>query len=87
MVICPDCGAREAALLCGRFREAMCERPFVNPAGIALPICLCCGVADLFRVGRSPLEIVAAADSALYASKRRGGDTVTLHQQENDFDS
>ncbi len=69
-----------------RVRKHLSDRPFVNPEGTALPVPLCFGIADTDSVGRSAIALLAAADSALYESKQRGGDMVTLHLTDDDDD-
>lgn len=79
MAVLPGCTMEQAARVAAAIREAVSATPFVNPEGTALPLRLCCGIADTVETGRSPATLVAAADAALYESKRQGGDTVTLH--------
>ena len=82
MVVCPGWPASEAEARSQGVRAYMAQNPFVNPEGVPLPIRLCFGIADVRMVGRSPIELVTAADSALYTGKRSGGDAVTLHISE-----
>jgi GGDEF domain-containing protein len=49
----------------------------VTPAGELIPLCASFGIATYPRDGRDANEMVAAVDANLYASKHRGGDTVT----------
>jgi diguanylate cyclase (GGDEF)-like protein/putative nucleotidyltransferase with HDIG domain len=79
MVLLPQHDALAAEQVATEIRHALGERPFINPEGTPLPLRLCFGIADTGMVGRSPNSLVAAADAALYESKARGGDTVTLH--------
>ena len=79
IILCPGMNAHEAGVIAHNVRANLCQRPFTNPEGTPLPLRLCFGIADTEATGRSPIELIAAADSALYASKGQGGDTVTLH--------
>ena len=79
IIVCPNMIARQAASIAESVRDYLSQHPFVNPEGTPLPLRLCFGIADTQSVSRSPIELVAAADAALYASKGQGGNTVTLH--------
>jgi diguanylate cyclase (GGDEF)-like protein/putative nucleotidyltransferase with HDIG domain len=79
MIILPDCAAAEGEQVAMRIRQELGNRPFINPEGDALPLRLCFGIADTKAMGHAPHSLVAAADAALYESKRKGGNTVTLH--------
>lgn len=79
MVVCLDADARLAETYAQQTRCYLQAHPFVNPEGTPLPIRLCFGIADTVTGGRSPIELVAAADAALYSSKHAGGNAVTLH--------
>ncbi|ELX08798.1 putative signal transduction protein [Janthinobacterium sp. HH01] len=65
-------GRDEAALLAAKFAEAI-RRPF-NVAGKAMHITTSIGIALHQREGETPAELVARADTALYAAKREGRD-------------
>ncbi len=84
MVALPGKDAEAARLLAERCRDRFSEYPFRNPEGTALPLQLCFGIADTARTGRSAVSLVAAADAALYAGKRTGGDAVTLYLVRDD---
>lgn len=88
MIVLPGMIASEAGREARGIRQYLCDHPFRNPEGTALPIPLCFGVADTVGAGCSPISLVAAADSALYDGKQRGGDAVTLHlEQAEETDS
>lgn len=76
--------AMQAAKQAQMIRERITAHPFINPEGTALPLRLCFGIADTSAVGNTSAALVAAADAALYESKHRGGDAVTLHCVEQD---
>jgi diguanylate cyclase (GGDEF)-like protein len=51
--------------------------------GRSVPITTSLGVATYEGDGRSPVELLAAADRALYAAKRQGRDRFSLALQES----
>jgi len=79
MVALPGKCASESTRLADAVRNSLVEKPFRNPAGIALPLHLCIGIADDVATDRSPIALIAAADAALYQGKQRGGDAVLIH--------
>jgi diguanylate cyclase (GGDEF)-like protein len=73
VALLPGVDAREAALVAERIRAAVAAHRFgTRPAPLTVSI----GVASGVRVGRP--ELLAAADTALYAAKRGGRDRVEL---------
>jgi diguanylate cyclase (GGDEF)-like protein/putative nucleotidyltransferase with HDIG domain len=79
MVVLPGKCALESMRLADSLHAYLVENPFRNPAGIPLPLQLCIGIADGEGTERSPLSLVAAADSALYQGKQSGGNSVKIH--------
>jgi diguanylate cyclase (GGDEF)-like protein len=79
IIVCPGMDAQQAENVAEDVRAYLHRHPFINPEGTPLPLQLCFGISDTESVSRSPIELVAAADAALYASKRQGGNAVTLH--------
>jgi diguanylate cyclase (GGDEF)-like protein len=69
----------QAGYLAEEIKQYLIQHPFRNPEGIPIPIQLCFGVSDTITAGNSPINLVAAADAALYEGKQHGGDTIKLH--------
>jgi putative nucleotidyltransferase with HDIG domain len=84
MVVFLGSDAHHAAAAGGRVRSLLAAQPFETPGGDRLPLPVCCGVAATAEVGRCPSSLIAAADSALYSSKGRGGDAITLHLSQDE---
>jgi len=76
--------AHGAQVLAERLRAHLAQTE-VPAAGRSLQITASIGIALLTRelTYRSPAELIAAADAALYASKNGGRDRVTLHQADD----
>lgn len=75
LVICPRCDRAGATHVAGKIVAS--RRPHINASGQecwsgAVSI----GVAEVETAMRSAEDMLAAADRALYAAKRRGGDSV-----------
>ena len=79
MVVVPGASSIDAGLIAENVKAYLHANPFIAPQGGRLPLQLCFGVSDIRTAGRSAANLVAAADAALYESKHRGGDTVTVH--------
>ena len=84
MLVMKGCDVASASVLVERIRDKIAQTPFVNPDGMPLPLKLCFGAADTRILGFAYAGLLTAADAALYESKRRGGDAVTLHIVEDD---
>lgn len=67
----------EATFVVEKMRAAIAEKPFITPTGEKIPIHASFGIAVCPQDGHGVNELVVAADSNLYVSKRRGGDAVT----------
>jgi len=72
-IILPETGDEEARRAAERILEAFRDRPFVGEQRGPVPISASIGVATYPRNGRTPTDLIAAADSALYTVKREGG--------------
>jgi diguanylate cyclase (GGDEF)-like protein len=72
-VILPDTDADEAARAAERILDAFRDRPFTAEQRGPVPIVASIGVATFPADGRTPTELIAAADRALYQVKRDGG--------------
>jgi diguanylate cyclase (GGDEF)-like protein/putative nucleotidyltransferase with HDIG domain len=79
MVALPGKSASQASSVAAALSAYLAENPFRNPAGLALPMQLCIGIADDAGAQRSPIALVAAADAALYRGKQSGGNAVLVH--------
>jgi diguanylate cyclase (GGDEF)-like protein len=71
----------ELTALAGKIVHAV--RPPLVFEGRSVPITTSLGVATYEGDGRSPVELLAAADRALYAAKRQGRDRFSLALQES----
>ncbi len=76
VAILADCDERAAASLLARVRLELQKRALVV-GGHSIPIKMSCGIATFPRDGDGAGELLSMADTNLYRSKRRGGDTVT----------
>jgi diguanylate cyclase (GGDEF)-like protein/putative nucleotidyltransferase with HDIG domain len=79
IIVLPGVVAEDAQRLAQEIRQYLADHPFVTPNNANLPMRLCFGIANVIDMERSPLTLVTAADAALYAGKRDGGDAITLH--------
>ncbi len=77
VALLPETGAEGAKSLAERIRHAIAEHGFAPSDGPAVPIRLSLGFATYPQDARHGHELVGFADSNLYVSKRRGGNTVT----------
>ena len=72
-VILPDTDAAEAAVVGERILEAFRDHPYVGEQRGPVPIAVSIGQASSPEDGRSPTDLIAAADHALYQVKRLRG--------------
>jgi diguanylate cyclase (GGDEF)-like protein/putative nucleotidyltransferase with HDIG domain len=80
MAVMPGTSAAQAMVAAERVRQYLASRPFLNADGTPIPVHLCFGIADAANVdGYSSVHLAAAAEAALYESKQRGGNSITLH--------
>ncbi len=77
MLVLPDTDRGGALRLAERLRERLSSKPFMADKGLAIPIRLSFGVATYPTDANSLAHLVGVADASLYASKQRGGDTIT----------
>jgi diguanylate cyclase (GGDEF)-like protein len=80
--ILPETGKGDAMILAERFRRRM-ESSVMGPDSRS-PITVSVGLAAFPEDGKTPDEIVWAADEALYQSKRAGRNRVTLYTRPPD---
>jgi diguanylate cyclase (GGDEF)-like protein len=78
LVILPDTNADAARIVAERLREAIEGVELRSHDGAMLPQITISVGAGLLRANRSVAELLAAADGALYVSKREGRNRVTL---------
>jgi diguanylate cyclase (GGDEF)-like protein len=77
-VILPHTGLDGAARLAERLRQAIGERQIPTPDGRSVRVTASFGVAALPGNGTTQVELTAAADDAVYRSKRAGKNRVSL---------
>ncbi len=75
-VILPDTDREGAGGAAERVLDAFAAEPFESGDRGSVPIGVSIGIATLGADGRTAQELIAAADAALYAVKRRGGNGV-----------
>jgi diguanylate cyclase (GGDEF)-like protein len=67
LVICPETGLDTAAMLADRLRQSQAQLVFPKVG----TVCASYGVAA-YQKGRTAMDIVQAADEALYRAKKAG---------------
>ena len=72
-IILPETDHGEAARAAERILGAFRERPFVGEQRGPVPVSASIGVATYPDAGRTPTDLIAAADRALYTVKHAGG--------------
>ncbi len=80
-VICRGVGRDHACVLAERIRSLVESTPFDTGTGAPLQVTISLGVAGMPEyAAESSVQLVAAADEALYAAKRSGRNRVTRYQ-------
>jgi len=77
LIVLPNTGAEGALQLCERLQTSQLSKPYTVPDGRPLPISLSLGAATYPGDAQSLGQLIEIADANLYASKQRGGGTVT----------
>jgi diguanylate cyclase (GGDEF)-like protein len=77
LLVLPNTGAEGAQQLSQRLRDTLAARPYVTPEGQSIPVRLSLGVATYPGDAQSLGQLIETADANLYASKQRGGNTIT----------
>jgi diguanylate cyclase (GGDEF)-like protein len=77
MLVLPDTDRDGALGVAQRLRETLSSKPFMAGKGQGIPLRLSFGVATYPTDADSIAGLVGAADASLYASKQRGGDTIS----------
>ena len=72
-IVLPETDHEEARRAAERILEAFRSQPFVGEQRGPVPVSASIGVATYPEHGRTPTDLVAAADRALYTVKRDGG--------------
>ena len=72
-IILPETDADDAHRAAERILEAFRDRPFIGEHRGPVPIAASIGVSTYPSDGRTPTDLIAAADRALYSVKREGG--------------
>ena len=76
VVLLPGTGREGAREVAERIRRAIAEQPFSLPTGARVPLTISAGVATWPDHGRSPRDVVEAADAALRQVKDRGKNAI-----------
>ena len=77
VAILPGAGSKGAISFAERLRGALARQPHLVEDGRAVPIHISFGIAAYPTDGGKSHDLVRVADARMYASKRRGGDTIT----------
>ncbi|MBN1320092.1 MAG: diguanylate cyclase [Thermoleophilia bacterium] len=77
LVVLPNTGVEGALQLSERLRDTIRTHPYVTPGGHVIPVRASLGVATYPPDAQSLGQLLEIADANLYASKQRGGNTVT----------
>jgi diguanylate cyclase (GGDEF)-like protein len=84
LLVLPNTGSDGAMQLSERLRVALAARPYQATGGQSIPVYLSLGVATMPQDARSVGQLLEIADSNLYASKQRGGNTTTGSNTQKD---
>ena len=82
LLLLPETTAAEAGALAEKLRRAVSEAPYVTKEGERIPLHMSIGIAGYPEDQTDVNALIATADANLYASKRRGGDAVTVCEEE-----
>jgi diguanylate cyclase (GGDEF)-like protein len=77
LLVLPNTGIEGAMQLGERLRVALAVRPYLNSGGQSVPVYISLGVATMPEDAQSVGNLLEIADSNLYSSKQRGGNTTT----------
>ncbi|MBI3574326.1 MAG: sensor domain-containing diguanylate cyclase [Gammaproteobacteria bacterium] len=78
-VILPETGEDGAAMVAERIRDTVAGAGIASPAGDTIHVTISIGVAGFPQAAAGAVELVGAADAALYAAKRDGRNRVYRH--------
>jgi diguanylate cyclase (GGDEF)-like protein/putative nucleotidyltransferase with HDIG domain len=85
IAVLPDSDIEATVALAERMREALENTPLFTDGDRKVPIKMSYGVATFPDDGKSPGDLLAAADVNLYRSKQRGGDLITASVNDDEF--
>jgi diguanylate cyclase (GGDEF)-like protein len=77
MLVLPNTDRAGAMQMAERLREALSSKPFVAGKNRGIPLRISLGVATYPADADTLTGLVGVADASLYASKQRGGNTIT----------
>ena len=77
MLVLPDTDRQGAMQMAERLQQTLSQKPFVTGKDRGIPLHLSLGVATYPTDADTLTGLVGVADASLYASKQRGGDTIT----------
>jgi diguanylate cyclase (GGDEF)-like protein/putative nucleotidyltransferase with HDIG domain len=77
LLVLPETAPDEAAVLANKLRAELAGKPLLSLAGERIQIHASFGIAAYPQDGHDTNELIAAADTNLYVSKRLGGDAVS----------
>jgi diguanylate cyclase (GGDEF)-like protein len=80
LVLMPDTGPDGAVATAERLRQAIASSGLEQAAGDPLQVMVSIGVSSLSPELSTPVELIEAADAALYQSKRNGRNRVTAFE-------
>jgi diguanylate cyclase (GGDEF)-like protein len=79
VILLPETDVAGCVTVARRIRDAMRARPFsIRCVGVVVPVTVSIGIAVFPRHGLTEVEVLHAADLALYAAKTAGRDTYAL---------
>ena len=83
VILLPETDIAGSVTVARRLRDAMRARPFwVRCAGVSVPVTVSIGIAVFPRHGLTEVEVLQAADQALYAAKDAGRNRVVAAARE-----
>lgn len=86
LFVLPNTGVEGARQLGERLCDTLRTHPYVMPEGLVIPVHASLGVATYPADVQSLGQLVETADANLYASKQRGGNTITGNPAEERAD-
>jgi diguanylate cyclase (GGDEF)-like protein len=78
--ILPETDCNRARMFAERLRQDVAAKEILHDENTVLRITISLGIAGLDETVRSPEDLVKNADEAMYNSKQKGKNMVSLHQ-------